>query len=55
MNKSSGAIQAHMKSCHHRAGTREELENDTKIPRAENYFIRLRILEALYIQESALP
>ena len=51
MHKSSGAIQAHMKSRHNRTVTREELEDNTEILRAETDFIRLRILEALYIQE----
>ena len=49
--KSSGAIQARMKSRHHGALTREELEDNTKILRAETDFIRPRILETLYIQE----
>ena len=51
MHKFFGAIQAHMKSLHHRTVTREELEDNTKIFRAETDFIRQRILEALYIQE----
>ena len=49
--RSSGAIQAHMKSRHHTTVTREELEDNTKILRAKTDFIRLRILEALYVQE----
>ena len=51
MHNTSGAIKVYMKSRHHRTVTREELQDNTEILRAETDFIRLRILEALYIQE----
>ena len=53
LHKSSGAIQAHMKSRHNRTVTREELEDNTKILRAETDFIQLQTLEGLHIQEKS--